>query len=95
MFRAQVRLRKEKSRIYSLTGEHQLLCCLRLIQSQCRFTDLALISGGDLMEPLVYHEHKCPKGLFYDRDNDSDESEVEDNYWNCSLTVKQLADSQH
>lgn len=86
MFAAQVRVRNEKERLHCLTAEHQLLCCLRLLHSKCRFTDLALISGGDLMEPLVYHEYKCPKGLFYDRDQDSDESEVEDNYWNCSLS---------
>ena len=26
----------------------------------------------------------CYQGLFYNRDDDSDDSDIEDNYWNCS-----------
>ena len=31
----------------------------------------------------MYHEHLCPKGLFYDPELDSDEEEV-DSMWHCS-----------
>ena len=64
-----------------LPVETKLLACLRLLHSKCRFTDLALVSisrmSCHLMEPLLYHEYKCSKGLFYVRDDDSDNEEFE------------------
>jgi len=84
------------------TEEHQTLCCLRLIHSKCRFSDFALISDfscGELMDPLMCHEYKCPKGLMYSCLDDSDPDEDLD-YWNFSSPELQVcyhdeSDSDH
>ena len=56
--------------------ENKVLCCLRLLHANCNFYDYSNASensdGQQLLDPLVYHEHKCPKGLFYDAWLDSD-----------------------
>jgi len=85
IFRSQIQDRNS-NKILGFPIEHQILCCLRLLHSKCQFSDFALLSDTscELMEPLLYHEYKCPKGLFYNRDDDSDDSDIEDNYWNCS-----------
>ena len=73
-----------KNIISNQTGgseENKVLCCLRLLHSNCNFYDYSNASensdGQQLLDPLVYHEHKCPKGLFYDAYLDSD---IEDGY---------------
>ena len=67
-----------KNIISNQTGseENKVLCCLRLLHANCNFYDYSNASensdGQQLLDPLVYHEHKCPKGLFYDAWLDSD-----------------------
>ena len=80
----------------AMTEEHQILCCLRLIHSKCRFSDFALISdlkfSYELMDPLMCHEFKCPKGLMYSCLDDSDDNDenVDDDYWNLSSPELQV-----
>ena len=61
--------------------ENKVLNCLRTIQALCHFYDYSNASensdGQVLLDPLVYHEHKCPKGLHYDAYLDSD---IEEGY---------------
>ena len=72
-----------KNTILNETGseESKVLCCLRLLHANCHFYDYSNASensdGQQLLDPLVYHEHKCPKGLYYDAYLDSD---IEDGY---------------
>ena len=65
----------------SSSEETKILCCLRLLQAYCLFYDYSNANensdGQQLLDPLVYHEHKCPKGLHYDAYMDSD---IEEGY---------------
>ena len=57
----------------SLTAEDRILIRLKWLRSKANFTDLAFISDADdLMDPLLYHEFKCHRGMFYNSDDDSD-----------------------
>ena len=65
----------------SSSEETKILCCLRLLQAYRNFYDYSNANensdGQQLLAPLVYHEHKCPKGLHYDAYLDSD---IEEGY---------------
>jgi len=49
--------------------ESKILSCLRLLHSKCHLYDYSHtsehIDGEEVLDPLVFHEYRCPRGLFY------------------------------